>query len=148
MSHFHSNMLLGASGNQGFEIERSLRFNPTHSDHLTRTPSSASNSTTFTWSAWIKHNATAGNQTLFSATSSGSLQYDFIIVNNQLNVYGIETVFVYDKKLSRVFRDPSAWYHLVVAFDTTDSTPEDRIKIYVNSSIVTGKQKQFQCRKH
>ena len=137
MSHFHSNTLLGASGNQGYEIERSLRFNSGDSAHLTRTPSSASNSTTFTWSAWIKVDSASGNQTLFSATSSGTLQYDFLIVNNQLNVYGIETVFVYDKKLSRVFRDPSAWYHLVVAFDTTDSTPEDRIKIYVNGERET-----------
>jgi len=137
MSHFHSNTLLGASGNQGYEIERSLRFNSGDSAHLTRTPSSASNSTTFTWSAWIKVDSSTSNQTLFSATSSGTLQYDFILTNNQLNVYGIETVFVYDKKLSRVFRDPSAWYHLVVAFDTTDSTPEDRIKIYVNGERET-----------
>ena len=137
MSHFHSNTLLGASGNQGYEIERSLRFNSGDSAHLTRTPSSASNSTTFTWSAWIKVDSSTSNQTLFSATSSGTLQYDFILTNNQLNVYGIETVFVYDKKLSRVFRDPSAWYHLVVAFDTTDSTAEDRIKIYVNGERQT-----------
>ena len=137
MSHFHSNMLLGASGNQGYEIERSLRFNSGDSTHLTRTPSSASNSTTFTWSAWIKVDTSTGTQMLFSATSGSSLQYDFVLTSNQLNVYGIETGFVYDKKPSRVFRDVSAWYHLVVAFDTTDSTPEDRIKIYVNGERET-----------
>ena len=41
------------------------------------------------------------------------------------------------KSLSRAFRDRSAWYHLVVAFDTTDSTAEDRIKIYVNGERET-----------
>ena len=137
MSIIGNNILAGASGSQEYKIDRSLRFNSGDSAHLTRTPSSASNSTTFTWSAWIKVDASTGTQMLFSATSSGSLQYDFVLTSNQLDVYGIETVFVYDKKLSRVFRDPSAWYHLVVAFDTTDSTAEDRIKIYVNGERET-----------
>ena len=138
MSIIGNNLLAGASGGAaGYEIQRSLRFNSGDSAHLARTPSSASNSTTFTWSAWIKVDGSTGTQTLFSATSSGTLQYDFILTSNQLNVYGIETVFVWNKKLSRVFRDPSAWYHLVVAFDTTDSTAEDRIKIYVNGERET-----------
>ena len=139
MSILGSNMLAGAAGRARHEIERSLRFNANDSAHLTRTPSSASNSTTFTWSAWVKTNRTDSHETLFSATPSGdgTLQYDFILENDQLYVYGIETVFVYQKKLSRVFRDRSAWYHLVVAFDTTDSTAEDRIKIYVNGERQT-----------
>ena len=139
MSILGSNMLAGAAGRARHEIERSLRFNANDSAHLTRTPSSASNSTTFTWSAWVKTNRTDSHETLFSATPSGdgTLQYDFILENNQLYIYGIETFFVYEKKLSRVFRDRSAWYHLVVAFDTTDSTAEDRIKIYVNGERQT-----------
>ena len=139
MSILGSNMLAGAAGRARHEIERSLRFNANDSAHLTRTPSSASNSTTFTWSAWVKTNRTDSHETLFSATPSGdgTLQYDFILENDQLYIYGIETVFVYQKKLSRVFRDRSAWYHLVVAFDTTDSTAEDRIKIYVNGERQT-----------
>ena len=139
MSILGSNMLAGAAGRARHEIERSLRFNANDSAHLTRTPSSASNSTTFTWSAWVKTNRTDSHETLFSATPSGdgTLQYDFILENDRLYVYGIETFFVYEKKLSRVFRDRSAWYHLVVAFDTTDSTAEDRIKIYVNGERQT-----------
>ena len=139
MSILGSNMLAGAAGRARHEIERSLRFNANDSAHLTRTPSSASNSTTFTWSAWVKTNRSDSHETLFSATPSGdgTLQYDFILENDQLYVYGIETFFVYQKKLSRVFRDRSAWYHLVVAFDTTDSTAEDRIKIYVNGERQT-----------
>ena len=139
MSILGSNMLAGAAGRARHEIERSLRFNSGDSAHLTRTPSSASNSTTFTWSAWIKTVRSDSHETLFSATPSGdgTLQYDFILENDRLYIYGIETFFVYEKKLSRVFRDRSAWYHLVVAFDTTDSTAEDRIKIYVNGERQT-----------
>ena len=139
MSILGSNMLAGAAGRARHEIERSLRFNANDSAHLTRTPSSAGNSTTFTWSAWIKTVRSDSHETLFSATPSGdgTLQYDFILENDRLYIYGIETFFVYEKKLSRVFRDRSAWYHLVVAFDTTDSTAEDRIKIYVNGERQT-----------
>ena len=35
------------------------------------------------------------------------------------------------------FRDPSAWYHIVIALDTTQSTASDRVKIYVNGEQVT-----------
>ena len=139
MSILGSNMLAGAAGRARHEIERSLRFNANDSAHLTRTPSSAGNSTTFTWSAWVKTNRTDSHETLFSATpaGNGTQQYDFIFENDQLLVYGIDTFFVYEKKLSRKLRDRSAWYHLVVAFDTTDSTAEDRIKIYVNGERQT-----------
>ena len=134
---YNVNSLFLPSG--GYNISKSLRFNVNDSPHLTRTPSSASNSTTFTWSAWIKTNRVESHETLFSATPSGdgTLQYDFILANGQFNTYGLNSGFVWDKKLSRVFRDPCAWYHLVVAFDTTDSTAEDRIKIYVNGERET-----------
>ena len=134
---YNVNSLFLPSG--GYNISKSLRFNENDSAHLTRTPSSASNSTTFTWSAWVKTNRSDSHETLFSATPSGdgTLQYEIILTNDQLNTYGINSSFVWDKKLSRVFRDRSAWYHLVIAFDTTDSTAEDRIKIYVNGERET-----------
>ena len=135
---YNVNSLFLPSG--GYDISKSLRFNgDTDSAHLTRTPSSASNRTTFTWSAWIKTTRVDSHETLFSATPSGdgTLQYDIILADGQLETYGLNSGFVWDKKLSRVFRDPSAWYHLVVAFDTTDSTAEDRIKIYVNGERQT-----------
>jgi len=124
---------------RGYNIEKSLRFNSNDSAHLTRTPSSASNRRTFTWSAWIKIDASTDNQNLFSATPSGdgTLQDDIMLSSNSLSVYGIDTYIVYSKTLTRKFRDPSAWYHLVVAFNTTDSTAEDRIKIYVNGERQT-----------
>ena len=39
---------------------------------------------------------------------------------------------------SRVLRDPSAWYHIVVVFDTTQKTDSDRVKVYVNGELDTG----------
>ena len=59
MSVIGSNILAGASGGAGaaaadFKIERSLRFNPADTAHLDRTPSTAGNRKTFTFSAWVK----------------------------------------------------------------------------------------------
>jgi len=36
-----------------------------------------------------------------------------------------------------VYRDPSAWYHIVLSVDTTQATSSDRVKLYVNGSQVT-----------
>ena len=124
-------MLAGAAGRSRHEIERSLRFNSGDSAHLTRTPSSAGNSTTFTWSAWVKTVRSDSHETLFSATpaGNGTLQYDFILENDQLIVYGID-----EMQKRSTFRDRSAWYHLVVAFDTTDSTAEAESKFTLMAS--------------
>jgi hypothetical protein len=38
---------------------------------------------------------------------------------------------------SAVYRDPSAWYHIVLAVDTTQATDTNRIKLYVNNQLQT-----------
>lgn len=42
-----------------------------------------------------------------------------------------------DLKTTQVFRDPSAWYHLVIAYDLSQGTASNRVKIYVNGVQVT-----------
>tara|TARA_R100001510_G_scaffold52739_1_gene53725 strand:- start:624 stop:2996 length:2373 start_codon:yes stop_codon:yes gene_type:complete len=115
-------------------IDQSLRFDDGSSAYLSRTPSSASNRKTFTFSAWIKVNPKATNYPpIFSADQSAP---DFVIrLSNtgslQLvleNGGGGNSLLI----TNRLFRDPSSWYHLVVAIDTTNSTADDRMKIYVN----------------
>ena len=51
----------GSSGAGGLQIERSLRFNSADSAHLSRTPGTAGNRTTWTWSGWVKRSK-IGNQ--------------------------------------------------------------------------------------
>ena len=103
------------------------------STYLSRTPSSASNRKTWTWSAWVKRSSLGtGNQVLFQGldgsfpekiqfTGSDLLEYDHDISGTDYTVY-----------VDRRFRDVNAWYHIVVAKDTTQSTETNRIKIYVN----------------
>ena len=141
MAHFHSNALIGASGGGGAEPpgNRSIRFNDGDSAYLNRTPSSASNRRTWTWSAWLKRGALGIHQYLFSAGSASNyfaLSFD----NNdkwQVDSYGGGANAFYMHTGDTRFRDTSAWYHLVAVLDTTESTGTDRFKLYINGSRVT-----------
>jgi hypothetical protein len=114
----------------GYDVANSLRFDDGSSDYLNRTPASAGNRKTFTISFWIKR-ANIVDARLISCHSansdSGNFEIDF--GSSNFRIVAWDTTF---RVTNRVFRDPSAWYHFVTAVDTTQSTANDRIKIYVN----------------
>ena len=136
---FYDAIRVGASGaTDAYTVERSLRFNDDDDTNLNRTPSSAGNRRTFTYSSWIKRCTLSGDQQLIIATPSSSakshIRFDS---DNTLNVFDYGTDYDFRLQTTQLFRDPSAWYHIVVAFDTTQSTSSDRVKIYVNGTQVT-----------
>jgi len=115
---------------------RSLRFNDGDSAYLGRTPSSAGNRRTWTWSAWIKRSELSATNTynaLWSTGTDGNNYSTLYIDNNDqlfLQEYTSTTDFQF--KVEPLLRDTAAWYHIVVAFDSTQSTATDRMKIYIN----------------
>jgi hypothetical protein len=119
-----------------------LRFNRPDSAYLNRTPSSAGNRNTWTFSTWIKRSALggAGNNFygMFGASTGANTFTGLYFNNGTLWLYaytnGTEN---YAFNTTQVFRDPSAWYHIVVAVDTTQATNTNRVKIYVNGSQIT-----------
>jgi hypothetical protein len=120
-------------------VGNSLRFRSSASAYLNRTPATTSNRKTWTWSGWIKKGTFGSRQAWFSAgpttgrTDSNTLQFGWFTDNGfQL---GLETAYVLQS--TQVFRDPAAWYHFVVAFDSTQSTATNRVKVYVNGSEIT-----------
>mgnify|MGYP003121629316 CR=1 FL=1 len=118
----------------GFKVERSLRFNSADSAYLNRTPSSATNRKTFTLSAWVKAPDVANSQQIILSSSSGSTPYtsiDFRDNNLRIIEWNGSSV-TFQVKTNALLRDISAWYHVVFAVDTTQSTAADRVKIYVN----------------
>ena len=122
-------LLLGDEG--GYNLTRSLRFRSSATAYLNRTPATASNRKTFTWSGWVKRGTLSTYQNIFSATTGG---YPFILRFDNDN-----TIFVYQDgtsdyggSTSAVYRDPAAWYHIVLAMDTTQATDTNRLKLYVN----------------
>jgi hypothetical protein len=115
----------------GYEVDNSLRFNSGSSDYLERTPAGAGNRKTWTWSGWVK--LLGKNMYLFGASSdSWAANYSTVWINTaaelRLELGGISGDIV----STNLFRDPSAWYHFVVAVDTTQATANNRVRMYVN----------------
>jgi hypothetical protein len=126
--------------NGAYNLTRSLRFRSSATAYLSRTPAAASNRTTWTWSGWVKRGKLGAYQTLFSTYGNSTNVDEQIRLYNSdvLNIeYYSTSSFVYQLLTTQVFRDPAAWYHIVVAMDTTQATASNRIKIYVNGTQVT-----------
>ena len=131
-------MLAGSSGQAGggYQISRSLRFNSADSAYLNRTPASAGNRKTWTWAGWVKRSGFAAINSLFECRSGST---DSTIFGIQFGEYSTSNDYIaiaqysqYLIKTNAIFRDPSAWYHVVVALGTTQATASDRIKIFIN----------------
>jgi len=121
-----------------YTIDQSLRFNDDDSAYLSRTPSSAGNRKTWTWSGWVKRGNIDTNQQIFHAQSSGVSHTVQFNSTNQLDFYSYNgSGYDFQKKTTQIFRDVSAWYHIVLIFDSTDSTAADRAKVYINGGRVT-----------
>ena len=134
--------VVGGNESKVYDVENSLRFNNDDSPKLTFTPSSAGNRRTFTLSVWFKLSVySTGERVLLAADdgTGGNNNFDYIAINgnDKLFVYGYEGSENQQLISTQLFRDPSAWYHLVVAFDTTQSTASNRIKAYVNGNQIT-----------
>ena len=140
-----NSLLLASAAAGGYEIERSLRFNSSDSAYASRVFSSAGNRKTWTWAGWVKK-ASNGNSlnAIFAASTpayydgltfgynnSDTLALNFSNSAGNGNDYG--PVF----ETTQVFRDPSAWYHIVLSVDTTQATAANRVKVYVNGSQIT-----------
>ena len=128
------------AGKKAYEIKRSLRFNDNDSADLQRTPSSASNRKTFTFSFWVKRANLGIYSTIFGMQYSGSANQFVIRFDNtdKLSVFDYQSSSMQMYLLSNaLFRDVSAWYHIVVAVDTTQSTASNRGRIYINNNELT-----------
>ena len=135
-------------GNNGgikddYKITNSLRFRSSASAYLNRTPASATNRRTWTWSGWVKLGSnigTARNFAWFEGTTSSTVFSLIGMTDNNadcINYVDYSSGRVTNIITTQVFRDPSAWYHVVVAYDSTQATSSDRVKIYVNGSQIT-----------
>ena len=137
---------VGASGSfYSYSIDQSLRFDGS-SSVLHRTPSSAGNRKTWSFSCWIKRSnltATSTGQSIFSAGSNVyNRRVDLDIGSNH------ELTFFMDGRADgasyhsfiadRLLRDVSGWMHIMAVMDTTNATADDRLKLYVNGERQSG----------
>jgi len=129
-------LILAANGSSSYNLTNSLRFRSSATAYLNRT-ASASNRKTWTWSGWIKRGTLSTNQAIFTGNSA-------LTANGYFSFYltTSDTIIIGDyatnwATTTQVFRDPSAWYHIVLAIDTTQVTSTNRMKLYVNGTQVT-----------
>jgi hypothetical protein len=124
-----------SAGSGAFEIARSLRFRRSATAFFSKTMGVPTNNRIFTYSGWVKLALTAGGSySLFSGHNTDE--------NNELWLCWTSEKFVLQQTVNgsgqayaatnAVFRDPSAWYHVVVALDSTQATALNRVKLYVN----------------
>ena len=121
----------GAAGDAEYSIDKSLRFNNDSSSYLSRTPASAGNRKTWTWSGWVKLGSNASDDAIFGNYVSSGVGACVIFLKSD-GSFAVHDWHDWQVKTAAVHRDPSAWYHLLVAMDTTQSTEANRTKIYVN----------------
>jgi hypothetical protein len=135
-------LILGTNSikDTGYTVANSVRFNDGDSPRLRIANPTAGTRTKGTFSTWFKRGTLGGEQTLFSTWDHAKDGYDsgIIVIQNDNRV----SISNYDPAdgsgthstliAERLFRDCSAWYHVVFAWDSTQGTAADRYKIYVN----------------
>jgi hypothetical protein len=133
-------LILGANtlSAGGYEVDNSLRFNSGSSDYLSRSLGASETSIQRgTFSFWVKRSSltSASSEMIYSNEVADDNNRGFIQFEDNDSFRMVDTaggVNQLQLKTNRLFRDVSAWYHIVVAIDTTQSTASDRLKIYIN----------------
>jgi len=127
------------SATGGYEIDNSLRFNDGDSPELLKTLGTATNRKKFTISLWFKRTTLSAAQYLVSAGTNNASDIDEIRIHsgNYVNFAGYDGSTTYKIRSAALLRDTSAWYHLVVNFDSTQGTDTNRLKMYINGEQVT-----------
>jgi hypothetical protein len=131
-------LVLGANSVSGYTVKNSLRFNSGSTDYLNRTQGTPTSNQKFTVSAWYKRTNLATNGDIWSIGANGDTEYvnlkfdssdKLIVVLNDISSYYLFS--------SSLYRDVSAWYHVMLAVDTTQATASNRARVYINGSEVT-----------
>ncbi len=124
------------SGATDYEIDQSLKFNDDDTAALSWTPASAGNRKTFTWSGWVKRsNEVDGG--VWGVGTSGSNYFNIRFQPDYISVVEESSANKIELRTNAKLRDSSAWYHILLAIDTTQSTASNRAKLYLNGEQVT-----------
>ena len=135
--------IVGGTQDTSYEISNSLKFNDNDSPELYRTLGTPTNNKIYTFSMWVKRGCITGSGQSWIGHYDGSASNPFVVVqfrgddSLRISAYDDETTTAMNLRTNARFRDHSAWYHIVLAFDTTQGTGSNRVKVYVNGNQVT-----------
>ena len=116
---------------------KSVRFNDDDSAFLNRTPSSAGNRRTWSWSGWVKRTTLGTEGGIFSTYAGAHPNTSLFWESEGLKFHDYTGSYNIRLGTTEKYRDPSAWYHIVLAYDSTESTASDRAKLWVNGALQT-----------
>jgi hypothetical protein len=120
-----------------YRISRSVRLRSSASAYLNRTNGTPTNANIYSFSFWVKRGTIGVQNNLVGAgQSSGTNFAQFTFGSSDTLTYS-ESGVTWNLTTTQVFRDPSAWYHLIFVYDSTQATSTNRAKIYVNGVQVT-----------
>jgi hypothetical protein len=139
-----NNILAGSSGQgTGYDIDQSVRLERATPSYLLKDFASNGNKKTWTFSTWAKRAdiSTGFQQGIFSSDTPAS-PGDISVLDwwdgGQLSWRDWRSGTTNNQLVTSAhYKDPAQWYHIVVRYDTTDSTAGDRVKLYVNGERVT-----------
>tara|TARA_R110001592_G_scaffold138695_1_gene358161 strand:- start:275 stop:3676 length:3402 start_codon:yes stop_codon:yes gene_type:complete len=137
------------SGATDYELEQSLRFEDTARNgtgsYLSRKPPLEGNRKRWTYSCWAKGlpapNTNSHETQVLLGVDGGTNHYLWLSISNDgtfdFRQWDNGSGYYWRKISTALFRDPSAWYHFIVVYDSANGTAEDRIKMYVNGERIT-----------
>ena len=123
----------------GYTVDNSLRFNSGSSDKLVLADGTPTNALKWTYSTWVKRSALGGSGALLGGYQDGNNWTDFYFSGGnalELTAYIGSSVGI-TVSTNALFRDVSAWYHIVLVYDSANGTASNRVKIYVNGVLQT-----------
>ena len=122
-----------------YPLQRSVRLRSSASAYFSRTPAAAGNRKTWTLSFWFKRGTLGVLQSVFvCGPSTGLTDTNYFGCSfNSTDTFGIGGGATSWRVSNAIYRDPSAWYHVVIAVDTTQATGANRIRAYVNGVELT-----------
>ena len=123
-----------AGGGLGYQVANGVRFDDGSSSNFSDGSAPGGNRQKFTWSAWVKRSSLSSIQTLVSCSYSANDQGFLIFSNGDKLSWESNNSGDGDLNTNKLFRDISAWYHIVFSVDTTQGTAANRIKLYINGS--------------
>ena len=120
-----------ASG--GYDVDNSCRFDDGSSDHMHKTPGSAGSRIKWTFSVWLKRGV-LGAMPILAVPGGDTNNYDEFYFNgsDKIQYSAMVSGTQYALRTARVFRDPAAWIHLVLIYDSNNGTAGDRMQLWVN----------------
>ena len=127
--------VLSASSSTGYQIQRSVRTRSSANGYFNRTFGTPTNASRWTKSLWIKRGALGYVPILGAQTVSAAANYAIQFNANDTFTWQFSNTLTL--VTTQVFRDPSAWYHIVLVWDCTNATAANKAIIYVNGVQVT-----------